>query len=122
MRKPSRIGIVGKLIWFVIMGVTVLAISIGTARAVSPLAGTPPLVSSPTPTPTPHFGGPQLKFAEAKATARANPGPRPPKGYNPPPHNPDPTPISGIIETQQGPWSAMDFTIRNVWSGQVGPD
>src|SRR5436190_7181291 len=58
-----------------------------------------------------------LEMDGAWAHPRLKPAPQAP------PHQPDPTRQAGIDNAMhQGPFSASEFTVRNMWQGPVGTD
>jgi hypothetical protein len=95
-----------KLMWLVGIGACVLLLGAGTAVAAG---GQPTLLPKPEA---------NQRVQQAIATARAHPRPKVTSAR--PVSRPLPARRAGTVEMRQGPFPATEFTVRNVWQGQVG--
>ena len=99
----------------VAMVAALAVIGVGTGLATQgPLLMGRPVTAWP-PAKAQELGRLQQKMDAARAHARPKPTPQAP------PHQPDPARQAGIAnDMHQGPFSAAEFTVRNVWQGPVG--
>lgn len=111
MKNRLRFSMRARLTWFAVIGGMVLLLGAGSALATSPTAGWPAAKA-------------QLYQREQQemAAARAHPRPKPPMHSVIPSHQVDPPRHAGIDDMRQGPFSALEFTVRNFWQGPIGSD
>lgn len=111
LKKRSRVRNGKKWAMVLAVGVVLLLMGVGTARAIqaTQAGGLPPAKPSL-----------QALVQQQIATARAYP-PRPkPKTPQVPSPQPAPKPQAGIVNTHQGPFAGMLFAVENLWQGPVG--
>jgi hypothetical protein len=116
MKHQSGRRVSNKVVWSIVAMVAALAVmGVGTGRATQgPLLMKRPATASP-----PATAQMLARLQQKMDAARAHPRPKPTPQA--PPHQPDPARQAGIDnDLHTGPFSAAEFTVRNMGQGPVG--